>query len=93
MYGVYRPKHTAVRPANAYLNTMPYRHLGEDVYVQEFLMSALHGIDWTASDFGRLTLWGKNPHYPLYNQLGGSQNRSERIGIEKNPLSQPGIKP
>ena len=55
-------------------------------------MSALLGIDWTASDFGRLTLWGKNTRYPLDNKLGGSQNRSERIGIEKNPLPQPGIK-
>ena len=48
--------------------------------------------NWTASDFGRLTPWGKNPMYSLYNKLGGSQNRSERIGIEKNPLPQPGIK-
>lgn len=56
-------------------------------------MSALHGIDWTVSDFGRLTLWGKNPRYPLDNKLGGSQNWYERIGIERNHLPKPGTNP
>jgi hypothetical protein len=36
---------------------------------------------------------GKDPRYPLYRRLGGSQSRCGHRGYRKNPLSLPGIEP
>jgi hypothetical protein len=45
-----------------------------------FLISALDGGEWSALRPGRALPRGKDPRYPLYRRLGGSQSRSGHRG-------------
>jgi hypothetical protein len=65
---------------------------GVEVYLNEFLTSALDGGEWTASRPDHFTSMERT-RYPLDRRLGGRQNRSGRGGEEKNSQPLPGLKP
>jgi hypothetical protein len=56
---------------------------GVDVYIHNFLTSALAGGEWSASRHDRFTPQGKSPPYPLDRRLGGPQSWSGRRREEK----------
>jgi hypothetical protein len=58
---------------------------GMDVWIHDFLTSALVGGEWPAS-----RLCGFTPGYPLHRRLGGPQSRSERLDV--NILDLTGIR-
>jgi hypothetical protein len=58
-----------------------------------FFTLALDGSGWSSSSLCCFTPLGKSPRFSLDRGLCGPQNRSERCGVEKNPLPLPGIKP
>jgi hypothetical protein len=45
-----------------------------DVWIHNFLISALDGGEWSAQRPGHFNLWGKSPQYPLDRRLGGPQS-------------------
>jgi hypothetical protein len=56
------------------------------VLLHKFLASAVSGIEWLTSRFGRFTP-GKELRCPLDSKLGGPQSRSGRFGVEKNSIA------
>jgi hypothetical protein len=54
-----------------------------EVWLHAFLTSALDGNEWSASDTGHFTLWGKIPRYP-FDRLDGPQSWSGCSGEQKS---------
>jgi hypothetical protein len=65
---------------------------GMEVYIHEFLTSALDGSEWSASRPGRFPP-RENPRYLLDRGLGGPQSQSGHGGEGKNSQPLPGLKP
>jgi hypothetical protein len=72
------------------------RHVGAWVETgyssYSLLTSAIDGGEWSSSRPGRALPRGKDPRYPLYRRLGGSQRLCAQR-IEEKSLPLPGIEP
>jgi hypothetical protein len=63
-------------PATRHVGTWEERRYSS----YSFLTSALDGGEWSTSRPGRDLTRGKDPRYPLYRRVGGSQSRSGHRG-------------
>jgi len=66
--------------------------MGAEVLLYSFLISAIDGGEWSATDCGWFAPL-KKPFYLLNRRLGGAQDWSICVGEEKNLLHQPRFKP